>query len=289
MTHCTFSTPADPTRTSTHALPCTARPQYNLPSSNTPKAMKKVPDVPLPPILPAFTVLPAHADSINPRAPIQAERHLTAKSVGQNNKNLVRKDDPQGNPWGFPDAPEEQVLNAAGIICDVATEQHPIPPTIYIRPASVSADDKSDAGSRLARECPVTACWYHENGFSSKAQRDTHAMTHYEGEHKCNECNILNGMDGKFVSAEYFKIHVRRHHMTSGVPCQICFQFLPGSEFPKHLDECMVHAVELESSGRARGCSLFSCGHHLVEFASKQLREQHMMRHGRASLFQFIT
>ena len=204
--------------------------------------------------------------------------------------NTVQEDVEKGKAASTPKArnenahraaPNEQVLNAAGILSDVAKEQHPITPTINIRPASVGVDDTPDADSTTAYlcKCPVNACWYHDNPFSLIAQRDVHVRTHYEGEHKCNECNARNGMEGHFISAFCFKIHVRRHHMKGIFKCQICLNSFSGLSFIEHLDECIVHEVEMEASGRARGCSFYSCSHNLIEFPSKQLREQHMMEH----------
>ena len=288
MTRCSITTAVDPKRTSPQ-VPLLASPaEPKLKFSSTPKAVNKSQYHEFLPNMPAMKFL--QADSINPRALAQVETYPTANPVGQNNNRILQadlvNDVDASNPVAREEnthcaAPKEQVLNAAGILFDAAKEQDPITPTIDTEPASGSMDDKPDADSRTAyaQNCPVTDCWYHDNTFSSKAQRDMHVTLHYEGEHKCNECNIKNGMEGRFVSAGYFKLHVRKHHMTFGFWCQICLQLFSGSGFVEHLNDCIVHAVELEASGRARGCSLFACDHYLVDFPSKQDREQHMMGH----------
>ena len=276
--------PAKLQRPSARALPYADRLQDGLPSPSCRKDTYVVPAIPPPPHLPAITASPAHADNINTRALAQSSRCLAAKSVALEDKDTVRGGSQQDEDAGTKEVqdgdtscvpPEEQDLNAAGILVEVAKEQHLISPAMDIG----STSDNLSAINRLiaySERCPVITCEYRDHRFPSKSHRDWHAITHYEGDLKCG-CALSYSGGLPLSQIVRFRLHVRDCAVQL-LKCWMCFNFFTRSHFLEHFNDCIVRTVELEASGRARGCSFTTCDHHLTEFPTKYLREQHMKR-----------
>lgn len=183
--------------------------------------------------------------------------------------------------------PEKQDLDAARTLVEVAGEQHAISTASNNGKISVDTgvETKAKASMEYSRKCPVTTCEYHHRGFLLKEERNKHTMTHFKGDIKCG-CYICRFPGGKvFNDLEQLRSHFReylRGYTNSGRKgfiCELCSCQFDGSDFLKHLDDCIIHTVELEASGRARGCPMPSCSHHQRDFPSKHQREQHILKH----------
>ena len=182
---------------------------------------------------------------------------------------------------------EEQDLDVAGILVDVSKEQHAI--STASNNGNISANPgvgtKADASMEDSRKCPVTTCEYHHRGFLLKEEREKHTMTHFEGDLRCGCYNCRPLGRKVFNDLEQLRSHVwefLRGYTNSGRKgfiCSMCSCHFNGLDYLKHLDDCIVHTVELEASGRARACPMLSCSHHQRDFPSKQQREQHIHKH----------
>ncbi|CAD6591131.1 MAG: hypothetical protein ASARMPREDX12_004939 [Alectoria sarmentosa] len=115
--------------------PYADQPQYGAPFSAKGKAAHTPSETPLLPHLPAFTVLPAHANDVNQRALAQSRRRMATQTKAQVTKDIVRDDvqrvgDVNITPEKHRSEPrvitEEQDLDVAGILVDVSKEQHAI-------------------------------------------------------------------------------------------------------------------------------------------------------------------
>lgn len=258
-----------------------------------------LPEIPLQPHRPAFTVLPAHANEFNLRALAQSSRYIAAQSKAQEAKDVVRDNLQQVGGVSVIQArdgsqsritPEEQDRDVAEILVEVAREQHPASTVMDTETNSVNTggEPEADASMEYSRKCPVTTCEFHRKGFPRKAERDKHTMTHFDGPFKCgselygrsfNFEELLKNTEGLITH------HVRgsAHHFSfcefKRFKCCVCTRVFDRSAYLEHLNDCIVHTVELEASGRARRCPVSFCDHHLMDFPSKYLRDQHLIRH----------
>ena len=170
------------------ASPPAGRPQYGFPSPFKGKAGPKFSETLLLPHLPAFTVLPTHPDNVNLRALAQSSRYIAAQSKAKETRDVAGDDAQpdkdvstiQGAQAGskYSITPQEQDLNAAGILVEVAREQHPIS-TILVKERDASY---ASATMEHSRKCPVTTCPYHVQKVPwLKRERDNHILTHLRG------------------------------------------------------------------------------------------------------------
>ncbi|KAF6236194.1 hypothetical protein HO173_005823 [Letharia columbiana] len=273
------------------------RPQYGAPVSINDKVPRELPEIHLQPHRPAFTVLPAHANEFNLRALAQSSRYIAAQSKAQEAKDVVRDDLQQVGGVSVIQArdgsqsritPEEQDRDVAEILVEVAREQHPASTVMDTETNSVNTggEPEADASMEYSRKCPVATCEFHRKGFPRKAERDKHTMTHFEG-----SFNWGYELCGRSYSFEILdNIEDLRHHVRGSThlssfrelerfKCYVCTRVFDRSGYLEHMDDCMVHTVELEASGRARACPVPFCDHHLMDFPSKYLIGQHLIRH----------
>lgn len=258
---------------------------------------RELPEIHLQPHRPAFTVLPAHANEFNLRALAQSSRYIAAQSKAQEAKDVVRDDLQQVGGVSVIQArdgsqsritPEEQDRDVAEILVEVAREQHPASTVMDTETNSVNTggEPEADASMEYSRKCPVATCEFHRKGFPRKAERDKHTMTHFEG-----SFNWGYELCGRSYSFEILdNIEDLRHHVRGSThlssfrelerfKCYVCTRVFDRSGYLEHMDDCMVHTVELEASGRARACPVPFCDHHLMDFPSKYLIGQHLIRH----------
>ena len=285
------TTLADYVRPPTQALSCADQPQYGSPFPMKRMAPHEFSQTPSLPHLPPFTVFPADANRINLRALAQSNRYTTTQLKAQETKDIGPSDvlkigdasvtqAPDG--FEFRSVPAKQDLDAAGILFEVAKEQEPISAALNtgIIPANTGGEFDADASMDCSQKCPVTSCEYHDKGFSTKVERDKHTMTHFEGAFRCSWC-----IDYHLTSLKLLDDHMHKHHKMRlryfdwMVECCICHQLFRSSRYAEHLDDCMVHAVELEASGKYGRCPVTHCGHFHGDFPSKQHKAQHMMCH----------
>ena len=248
----------------------------------------------LPPHL-KFTESPGHADDKTLRAAGQSSRYSTAKSKAQQTKATVREDVRQVEDVSTLEAsdsvdvqitPQEQDLNAAGILVEVAREQHPISPALDTGSLSVTKTGASDANASplYTRKCPITSCAYHlDRNFWSRTEKNNHIMTHFEGQvgfvtngsrYSLPWPNYIEDPENFFPKVEILKQQLRdylrlREYLIwggfEGVPedsmCYICSRNFDWSGYVKHLDDCIVHAVQEQASGTAQACPVSTCEH----------------------------
>lgn len=256
-----------------------------------------LPEIPLQPHRPAFIVLPAHADEFNLRALAQSSRYIAAQSKAQEAKDVVRDNLQQVGGVSVIQArdgsqsritPEEQDRDVAEILVEVAREQHPASTVMDTETNSVNTggEPEADASMEYSRKCPVTTCEFHRKGFPRKGERDKHTMTHFDGPFKCSSELCDRSYSSEiFDNVEDLRHHVRgsTHHSSfcefKRFKCCVCTRVFDRSAYLEHLNDCIVHTVELEASGRARACPMPFCDHHLMDFPSKYLRGQHLIQH----------
>ena len=285
---------ADSVRPSAQSFRPASPYQHGLPSPSAEKVVKSVPEMPLLPPLPAFTLPPGHADDNTLRAMVQPARYSTDKSKAQHTEAAVREavqrvEDVStlkaSDRAKFRIAPQEQDLNAAGILVEVAREQHPISPMQKIGSLSVIKGGASDASNSLqyTRKCPFSSCPYHlDRGFWSKTEKDRHIMTHFEGHigFVTNENryslpwpNFIEDPENFFPKIEILKRRVRQYYIWYGYggdpedsTCVMCLRNFDLSGYVKHLDDCIVHAVQTQALGTAQTCPVSTCKHDPPEF-----------------------
>ena len=261
---------------------------------------------PLPPHL-AFTEPPGHADDNTLRAMGQSSRYSTAKSKAQHTKAAVRDAVQQvedvstlkaSNRVEVQITPQEQDLNAAGILVEVAREQHPISPAQKFGNLSVIKGGASDANASMqyTRKCPVTSCPYHlDRGFWSKMEKDNHIMTHFEGNigfvtnenrHSLPWPNFIGDPENFFPKIEILKRRVRQYYIWydyGGDPedstCVMCLRNFDLSGYVKHLDDCIVHAVQARALGTAQTCPILTCEHDPPKFPWGSSTNEPMVKH----------
>ncbi|CAD6569768.1 MAG: hypothetical protein ASARMPRED_003137 [Alectoria sarmentosa] len=184
--------------------PYADQPQYGAPFSAKGKAAHTPSETPLLPHLPAFTVLPAHANDVNQRALAQSRRHMATQTKAQVTKDIVRDDvqrvgdvniTPEKHRSEARVIAEEQDLNVAGILVDVFKEQHAIStaPAFGNISGNAGVETKASANRKYSRKCPVTTCEYHRKEFLVKVEGDKHIMSHFEGDIKCGcyKCRVF--------------------------------------------------------------------------------------------------
>ena len=281
--------------------PYADQPQYGAPFSAKGKAAHTPSETPLLPHLPAFTVLPAHANDVNQRALAQSRRHMATQTKAQVTKDIVRDDvqrvgdvniTPEKHRSEARVIAEEQDLNVAGILVDVFKEQHAIStaPAFGNISGNAGVETKASANRKYSRKCPVTTCEYHRKEFLVKVEGDKHIMSHFEGDIKCGcyKCRVFGRK--VFNDLEQLRSHVweclweYRNCFFKGFTCWMCSCLVDELDYWEHLKDHIVHTVELEASGRARACPIPSCSHHQRDFPSKHQREQHTLQHYSGSL-----
>ncbi|KAL9136154.1 MAG: hypothetical protein Q9175_002632 [Cornicularia normoerica] len=149
--------------------PYADRLQYGAPLPVKDKATYKLSDPSLLPHIPAFTILPAHAININLRALAQSSRYIVTQSVAQETKDILRGDSQRVEDVSVVQArdgfesritPEEQNLDAAEILVEVAKGQQPTShgiltnmssPNLRVPPQKVFAESREGQAHDDAR------------------------------------------------------------------------------------------------------------------------------------------
>ena len=234
------------------------------------------------PLLPshlAFTEPTTHADDNALRAMGHSSRCSTAKSKTPHTKAAVREVVQRVEDVSTLEASHgtkfqvalEQDLNAAGILVEVAREQRPISPVRKSGSLSV-------VELQYTRKCPFTSCAYHlDRGFWSKKEKDHHIMTHFEGHigfvtngnrHSFPWPNFIEDPENFFPKIEILKRRVRQYYIWDGYggdpedsTCVKCLRTFDLSGYVRHLDDCIVHAVQAEALGTAQTCPVSTCQH----------------------------
>ncbi len=178
---------------------------------------------------------------------------------------------------------EEENLDdvAAGILVKVAKGQHAIFAAADSGTSSVNTSTALDTNGTMNQDgqafrdllsmkstaqdpqkCPIITCEYHQKGFSLKVEREKHTITHFEGDIECGSehcCyssqwpHLIEDPKKYFDNVEQLKSHVGIHHdldlfELGGFKCFICCRILNRSGYFEHLNDCIVHTVELKAS-----------------------------------------
>ena len=274
---------ADTVRPSGQSSPRASRRQHGLPSSSIDKFVESVPETPLLPS-PVFTNRPGHAKSKTLRAAGQSSLHSPAKSKAQHIKAVVRESVQrvevisalEASDWAaVQNTPQEQDLNAAGILVEVAKEQHPISPAQKVGNLSVIRRGTPDANASMqyTRKCPLPSCAFHlDRGFWSKMEKDNHIITHFEGQigftifgnrHSLPWPNFIEDPESYFHRIEIFKRRVGQYYILIDpeTQCHICLRKFDLSGYVEHLDDCVVQEVRAQALGTAQTCPVSTCEH----------------------------
>ena len=232
-----------------------------------------MPETPSLPYLPAFTVLPAHADKINLRALAQSNRYIGAQSKAQEIKGVVRVEwhqvedtsvVPTSNGFRSGVALEEQDLDVAEILVGVAKEQHPTLPAkdtgaLIVKKIGATS---ADTGRERSRKCPVTICPYHnEIQPWLKEEKDKHTMTHFEGDvvfstRNCRYAlrwpSFVEAPQNYFQNIRNLKDAIQNYQWwnldgSEDFKCLLCLSNFDHSGYLDHLDGCIVHKVQAEA------------------------------------------
>ena len=275
--------PTNSRRSSTQAFPHAGHPQYYSQCPTKDKAAHKVPEIPLLPQFPAFTVLSAHENKTNVRALAQCSGYVAAQSKAQEPEAMMGDDvQPVGNVDIIPalDSGEHQIvaedrdLDAAGILVEVAKKQRftSVATDAEIIPVDSDSEPEANASMEISQWCPVTTCLYHRVRLFSKAEKAKHTMTHFEGGLTCGYkfCDFLSDFRNVENTEEWFcrlqtlRSHVQDSHLLNndGFKCNLCFRDLNQTDYLKHLDDCILRTVELQTSGKAEGGATLSCENH---------------------------
>ena len=67
-------------------------------------------------------------------------------------------------------------------------------------------------------------------------------------------------------------------HDSRGLKCVICFGDFYPSGYLKHLDDCIVHAVQVQALGMAQPCPVPVCEHHPTRGPSRSSMDQHTIK-----------
>lgn len=277
------TTLANYVRPPTHALSCADQPQYGSLFPMKGRAAHEFSQTPLLPHLPPFTVFPANANRINPRALAQSNRYATTQLKAQETKDIAPGDVLKIGGGSVPQAldgsesgtnPAKQDLDAALTLTEVANINNPMSTALVtgIIPVNTVGESDADASTECSQKCPVTTCEYHDKGFSTKVERDKHTMTHFDSAIHCGLC-IRSPQT--FHNVEPYQDHLYNHHNAHIqhdahiAKCYVCFKQVHVSRYAEHLDDCIVYAVEREAEGKCGRCPLPWCDHRLVEFSSK--------------------
>ena len=262
------------------------------------------------PLLPSplvFTEPPGQTDDGTLRAMGQSSRYSTAKSKAQHTKAAVREavqrvDDVStlkaSNRAKSQIAPQEQDLNAARILVEVAREQHPTSTVQKSGNLAVIKGVTSDANTsrHYTRKCPFPSCAYHlDRGFWSKTETDHHIMTHFEGHigfvtngnrHSLPWPSFIEDPANFFPKIEILKRRLRQYYIWHGYGgdpeismCVMCFCIFDLSGYVKHLDDCIVHASQVQALGTAQACPVSTCEHDPPVFSWGPRTNESMVKH----------
>ena len=269
---------ADHVRPPAQSFPPADRPRHDLPSSSTDKVVESVPEIPPLPPHRALTEIPGHADRNSLRALKIHTKHV--KDV----MRISRIEDASAlkasDRATCQIVPQEQDLDAAGILVEVAREQHPISPALDTGSLSVTKTGPSDANASLqyTRKCPITSCAYHlDRGFWSNTEKNNHIMTHFEGQigFVTNESryslpwpSYIEDPENFFPKIEILKRRLQQYFTWDGYDgdpedstCYICTRNFDRWGYVKHVDDCIVHAVQEQALGTAQACPASTCEH----------------------------
>lgn len=249
-------------------LPYADPPQFDplIPAKD--KTSQEGLETPLLPHLPAFTVMPAHAHSTNPRALAQSTRYIATQSKVQKIKDTVQRNVQQVEDVdvvltqdGFENRPnpEGEDLYAARILFGFSKDQHAIFAANDTGTIPVNTNNEIEADGTIEhpQKCPVTNCKYHRKGFPLKTERDEHVIQHFEGVIKCGFAycwynEIVDYGVHIFANVEQLRDHVHIwHSIDNKSTCPSCDSYFSKSEYLKHIENCIIHKVELEASERA--------------------------------------
>ena len=225
---------ADSVRPLAQLSPPASQRQHRLPSRSIDKFFENAPEAPLLPSPLVFTDPPDHAKDEPLRAAEQSSLHSPAKSRAQHTTAAVREAVQRDEDVSALEAsdraevqntPQEQDLNAAGILVEVAREQHPTSPAQKIGDLSVKKGGTSDANASMeyTRKCPLPSCAYHlDRGFWSELEKNNHMMTHFEGQiafivgggrFSLPWPNFIEDPENFFHEIEILKQRVRKHYI----------------------------------------------------------------------------
>ena len=256
------------------------------------KAAYKVSEPALPPDLPAIMVLPAHPIDINRRALAQSTRYIakTRKTSDSVRVDLQKLGGVTGDVGIIPardslesySTPKGQDFDAAGILLAVSQEPRAISttPELGDMPAATVDEPEEDAYFKSSWTCPVSTCMNHHR-FLLKLERDKHIMTHFGGM-SCDHIWCRSYSFKQKYGLQDLKNHIRIHYCTKlntdhykDLKCQICFHELSRSDYLDHLDDCIVHILEHEASGKAPLCPKRWYDHLFIDFLPRYLRSHH--------------
>ena len=263
-----LTTPANFARPSVQPSPYADQPQCGSPPSTNEEIPPKVPPTVSHSHCPAFTVLPAHASNFNSRALAQSTRYIAAQTKARETKTTVRRDVQQvedldgvlaQDGYEYRPNPEGEDIYAARILFGFAKDQHAIfaANDTGIIPVNTSNTIEADGTIEHPQKCPVTNCKYHRMGFLLKKERDEHAIQHFGGAIECGypDCWYHDMADSEvhFANAEQLRDHVHIWHPDNiyYYECSWCGSRFEKQEYVEHIDDCIIHAVELEALERA--------------------------------------
>ena len=203
---------------------------------------------------------------------------------------------------------QEQDPNAAGIPVEVAREQHPISEATDTETISVTKSGASDGSAKneLLRKCPVTTCAYHlvirpwPETPELKSERNNHIMTHYEGKIEFGTNSFRYSLPWpKFVEdpeqfihdLQILKRNVKKYvedeeyvwiFSDEPIRCFICDpdfgRYFDSTGYVEHLDDCIIHAVQVRASGAASACPMPLCDHYPVKAPSSPHENQQIIQ-----------
>lgn len=280
-------------RPSVQSFPPASPAQHDLPPPSTDRVVKSLPDIPLRPPHLAFTELPGRADQFTLRAMEKHQERIKAAT------GTLRIDDTSAlkasDKAECQIAPQEQDLNAAGILVEVAREQHPISPALDTGSLSVTKSGASDANASLqyTRKCPITSCAYHlDRGFWSTKEKNNHIMTHFEGQigfitngsrYSLPWPSYIENPANFFLKIEILKRRLRQHFGWDGYggysTCCICIRSVDRWGYVKHVDDCIVHAVLEQALGTGQACPVSTCEHDPPKFPWGSDTDETLVKH----------
>ena len=299
---------ANSVRPSAQSFDLPSRTQHALPSPSADTVVKSVTEMPLLPSHLDFTEPPGLTDDKTLGAMGQSSIYSTAKSKAQHTKAAVQEAVQRVEDVSTLKAsdgtevqitPQEQDLNAAGTLIEVAREQHPISPAQNLENLLVKKGGASyaNASTQYTRKCPVISCTYHlDRGFWSKTEKDNHRLTHFEGyiglvtdENRYSLLpwpNFIEDPENFFHKIEILKRRVGQEFYWYGyggdfigLTCYMCLRNFDLSGYVKHLDDCIVHAVQAQALGTAPTCPVSTCEHDPPDFPWRSHTNEPTVKH----------
>lgn len=267
-------TPAKYARPSVPASTQADRSQDGSLSLINDKAAHKASEIPLTPHLSVFSALPAHANKTNIRALAQSKRYTAAHSKAPNSKQNVRdvvqpvgdvNIGPATDSREHQTVVEDQDLDAAGILVEVAEKQRPPPQASVVTdvgrtPIGTTSELEASASADFLHKGPVITCEYHHKS-SLKAVMDRHTMRHFKGIIACGYelCDFLSD----FRNVQTLRSHIQHSHVLNDwFKCNLCFWDLSKKNYLEHLGDCILRTVELQNPAKAEGdAALFRNSH----------------------------